>query len=228
MMCFTDYDYENNKTRDYKEYNKIQNLFLEDKNIEKLVRSIYRFPKNSFIHVDEEIIFEGMFNWGVILEDLKWAECDCDEETLSSETGECICELNKQFSKKYGLTNDGYNALDFSNVYCNIQPLLGEDYTYILRKMKRQIELTDNYKKNEKDVIEKNCKYSCIYPKNIYVLIIKEFKSTTTTIEQLLTIFGMSKIKIVFTKNIQYISADEVGILNTTHESFLNKKWGKT
>jgi hypothetical protein len=90
-----------------------------------------------------------------------------------------------------------------------------------LRKMKTQIELTDNYAKkyneDQKNVFKKDYeedwrmrqyynkypgsyKYcleqECIYPK--YVLIIKDYNSTTTTKEQLITIFNQSFINIVF------------------------------
>jgi hypothetical protein len=212
MLCFADCDYEKIKTRDYKEYNKIQNLFLEEKNIEKLVRRTGHFPKNSYICPDG-VIFEGMFNWDVILTDTTWGQCDCNEETIT--LNGCVCELNKQFRKNYELTDENH-SLDFGEVYCNIQPLLGDDYTYILRKMKGQIELTENYTKNEKDE-------SVEYFKNKYVLIIKEFISTTTTIQQLRTIFRTSDIQIIIIDEI-FLDCEEIQKLNKTQQ---NEFWGR-
>lgn len=212
MLCFADCDYEKIKTRDYREYNNIQNLFLEEKNIEKLVRRIGHFPKNSYICPDNAI-FEGMFNWDVILTDTRWGQCDCDEETISGSG--CICELNKQFMKRYELTDEN-RSLDLGDIYCNIQPLLGDDYTYILRKMKGQIELTENYTKNEKDE-------SVEYFKNKYVLIIKEFISTTTTIQQLRTIFKISNIQIIIINEI-LLDCKDIQKLNQIQQ---NEFWGR-
>lgn len=226
MLSFTpfDFDYEKIKTRDYKEYNKIQNLFLEEENIQKLVRRIRIFPKNAFICPGEPI-FEGIFNWDVILEGTSWCQCDCDEETYKSDSG-CICELNKQFMKKYELT-DEKSTLDFGDIYCNIHPLLGDDYTYILRKMKRQIELTDNYTKNKKDE-----SIHIINP--LYVLIIKDFISSTTTIHQLKRIFRSSDIVIIIVNEVFLDCKDiqKVNIMkkNSRFPEIHNQKnefWGK-
>jgi len=200
MLCFTDFDYEKIKTRDYIEYNKIQNLFLKYKNIDKILASIYRFDETAkFIETYCE--FEGMFNWDIIISDTSWYYCTCDKE--SSIYDKCTCGLSKRYIEeckipedKYTITYDDEYVMKCGNVYCNIQPLLGDNYTNILRKMKTQIELKNNYLANEKDMdIHKNEGES--YDNNNYVLVIKEFISTTTTIEQLSDIFAKSGIMIL-------------------------------
>lgn len=75
------------------------------------------------------------------------------------------------------------------NVCCELKPVLSDDYPCVLRKMKTQIELTENDKEFKK-------KY------NIYILIIGSFTSTYTSKEQLITIFKQSKINIIFTEEI--------------------------
>lgn len=90
-----------------------------------------------------------------------------------------------------------------------------DDYPCVLRKMKSQIELTNNYatKENDKNVKELNRSYFKSFDEASYerreirirpnfVLIIKEFESTTTTREQLITIFNQSRIKIIFTNKL--------------------------
>jgi len=68
-----------------------------------------------------------------------------------------------------------------SDIYCEIKPLLSDDYPNVLRKMKNQIKLTKESKK-----------------KGIYVLIVKDFVSDTVNKEQLIKIFEDSDINIIF------------------------------
>ena len=68
-----------------------------------------------------------------------------------------------------------------SDIYCEIKPLLSDDYPNVLRKMKNQIKLTKESKK-----------------KGIYVLIVKDFVSDTVNKEQLIKIFKDSDINIIF------------------------------
>jgi hypothetical protein len=69
----------------------------------------------------------------------------------------------------------------WSDIYCEIKPLLSDDYPNVLRKMKNQIKLTKESKK-----------------KGIYVLIVKDFVSDTVNKEQLIKIFKDSDINIIF------------------------------
>ena len=81
---------------------------------------------------------------------------------------------------------DKFNIQE-SFVFSEIKPLLGDDYPCVLRKIKSQVELTRNAYKNEE------CKY---------LLIIKEYNSTTTSKEKLLKIFAQTNIGIVFTNEL--------------------------
>ena len=72
-----------------------------------------------------------------------------------------------------------------------IKPLLGDDYPCILRKMKNQIELTNNYYK-------KGTISGPIISAIIYVLFIKEYNSNTTSKDELKQIFRQSRIVIIY------------------------------
>jgi uncharacterized protein (DUF3820 family) len=78
-----------------------------------------------------------------------------------------------------------YNA-----VCCELKPTLSDDYPVVLRKLKTQIELTQNDKTNFEDLKKK------------YILIIGNFTSIYVSKEQLITIFKQSNIKIIFTDEI--------------------------
>lgn len=75
-------------------------------------------------------------------------------------------------------------------VCCELKPTLSDDYPVVLRKLKTQIELTQNDKTNFKNLNKK------------YILIIGSFTSIHVSKEQLITIFKQSNIKIIFTDEI--------------------------
>lgn len=193
------------------EHNKLQNLFLENDNVERLLKIIFKITSKN-IQIDSgNTTFEGMFNWDLIVENYKWCLCECDwtDETKKR----CDCELFKKYIEHYKIPKDGED-LKFHELYCEIKPLLGDDYPCVLRKMKSQIELTNNYatKQNEesdkymKEEMRRYYKTSEEYTydrrqRHItpnYVLLIKDYNSTTTTKEQLITIYNQSRIKIIF------------------------------
>ncbi len=132
----------------------------------------------------------------------------------------CNCEINKKYREKYNIPDNEHN-LRFYELYCEIKTSLGDDYPCVLRKMKSQIELTNNhiekYNKNIKDEYKKeydedwemrkywketkNSYHYCISNcciKPTYILIIKDFNSSTTSKEQLVIIFEQSNIEIIF------------------------------
>ena len=80
----------------------------------------------------------------------------------------------------------GYNYA----VCCELKPTLSDDYPIVLRKLKTQIELTQNDKTNFEKLNKK------------YILIIGSFTSIHVSKEQLITIFKQSNIKIIFTDEI--------------------------
>ena len=209
----------NNPNSKTPEHNKLQNLFLENENVKKLLKIIFKkTSKNIQIGGSGDIKFEGMFNWDLIVRNYQWWLCECD---WSDETKDrCDCEINKKYNERYKIPEGGED-LKFDELYCEIKPLMGDDYPCVLRKMNTQIELTNNYAKKQNEKHEQDMKneyetdwkmrkyyneqkglyaYALaqgrIQPK--YVLIIKDFNSTTTTKEQLITIFNQSHISIIF------------------------------
>jgi hypothetical protein len=119
--------------------------------------------------VKNEIEFEGNFNWDCIF-------------TFTYKEQSC--------STKRCCSDETYITSNMINVYCELKPLLGDDYPCVLRKIKLQMNLT-----------EKTKDYKTIY--KYYVLIIDNFSSTTTTKDQLLEIFLQSYIKIIFVDEIK-------------------------
>jgi len=208
----------NNPNSKTPQHNKLQNLFLNNENVEKLLRIIFKKTSKNIEIGSGDIKFEGMFNWDLIVSNYQWWLCDCD---WSDETKDrCDCEINKKFYERYKIPEDG-NNLKFHELYCEIKPLMGDDYPCVLRKMNTQIELTNNYAKKQNEIHEQDMKndyetdrdmrryynenkgsYAYVLAQGritpTYVLIIKDFNSTTTTKEQLITIFNQSCINIVF------------------------------
>jgi uncharacterized protein (DUF3820 family) len=208
----------NNSNSKTSEHNKLQNLFLNNENVEKLLKIIFKKTSKNIQIGSGDIKFEGMFNWDLIVRNYQWWLCECD---WSDETKDrCDCEIKKKYNERYKIPEGGED-LNFDELYCEIKPLMGDDYPCVLRKMNTQIELTNNYAKKQNEKHEQYMKneyetdwkirkyyneqkglyayelaQGIIQPK--YVLIIKDFNSTTTTKEQLITIFNQSHINIIF------------------------------
>lgn len=78
----------------------------------------------------------------------------------------------------------------FLNIYCEIKPILGDDYPCVLRKMNTQISATEM----KMDLRDKEY--------NRYVLLVDKFESSVTTDEQLIEIFKQSNIRVIFANQI--------------------------
>ena len=89
-------------------------------------------------------------------------------------------------------------------VCCELKPTLSDDYPAVLRKLKTQIELTQNDKTKFEKLNKK------------YILIIGSFTSINVSNEQLITIFKQSNIKIIFTDEIFETSKSLCKYKNTT------------
>ena len=91
------------------------------------------------------------------------------------------------------LLNDDYDDIIFA---IELKPSLGDDYPEVLRKMKTQIQLTKAYKKDDKNsnILDNGF---CVY-----YLVVHEFNSTNTSIEELVKIFAQSKIRVLFINDI--------------------------
>ena len=180
-------------------HNKLQNLFLCDENKALLVEKLFRIKDMVFPYgIDFE--FEGIFNWDLVLKNIIYNICKCRDNGSDY----CTCPVVKNKS--------------LCNVYCEIKPLLGDDYPEVLRKMKVQIERTNNRLNKDRDdslkLLGHNKKKRCcpaIYGENFeeisellnspvtgsYVLLIENFSSNTSK-SQLQTIFKNSGITVLF------------------------------
>jgi len=157
-----------NTNNDFKtpEHNILQKLFIVKKNGENFVEKM--IPRYNTYDV-RRISFKTIYNWDVLLEGTQMYNCSCNENR------ECFqCD-------------EYWNSLDADiDIYIEIKPLLGDDYTCLLIKMSSQIELT-----NQKYIREKTKT-----PR--YALLLKEFNSTTTTLDELVKIFKQSNIRVIF------------------------------
>jgi hypothetical protein len=209
---------ENSKTP---EHNKIQNLFLEEGNVKNLLVKVFKLKLNHLcIDTDPKysVKFEKQYNWDLFIDRIEFWYCSCPDD----DNFKCVCEENKNFIKRYNIPrnerDEGYSKYT-GNIYCEIKPLLGDDYPCVLRKMNTQIKLSDTYisLENEKikishqkienriyynssDAYKFDFQESIIKPN--YILFVKDFASSTTTKEQLIQIFNQSNIKVIFLKDI--------------------------
>lgn len=160
---------------------------------------------------DSKIIFEDKYNWDFILyyNDCQFINFNtkCDDDTkittnllynifkkykFYKSCGEYLRPLTISINKKEKESNYGvWMNVDSINirVCCELKPTLSDDYPCVLRKMKTQIELTEN------------CKTFADLTK-VYILLIGNFTSTQTSKEELIKIFKQSNIKVIFTDKI--------------------------
>lgn len=212
---------ENSKTP---EHNRIQNLFLEEENVKRLrgykyfvdyekqkyilqegikhINFLKYFKEYDICNLDKHktfinVEFEGKFNWDIIIK----IDCYDTEFTFRNEYNNLKRDellhhfLNIFPALKNNCYINVYNPTKYANycsrgirstTYVEVKPVLGDDYPCVLRKMKQQISLTQQ----------------TINGEGKYVLLIKDFSSSTTTKDQLIQIFQQSNIKVVFLNDI--------------------------
>jgi len=169
----------------------------------------YRNVKNKFKKLESWEYFDGIPPVSVLKEKKMEYEKNCEKN--------CGKNYNDKFNKHYkeyrmnyyqtliGKYMDKYAYIDNINenqyritihiyeyskiICCELKPTLSDDYPCVLRKMKTQIELTNNDKT------------TLPYSKT-YTLIIRSFVSSNCSKEQLVTIFKQSNIKIIFADEI--------------------------
>ena len=230
---------ENSKTP---EHNKIQNLFLEEENQNKLYdvlfnlnhKSLINKIQNGLIHKDfnkyfedynkewlknlfsiNKIEFEAKYNWDILIH--------TEEHILSLQYKKEYQKEEKNILKKYFIdifnfkkfyVNNENEGVDVSillikpSIYIEIKPLLGDDYPNVLRKMKQQVKLT-------------SCDKDNMLCKKLYILLVKDFASSTTTKEQLIEIFQQSNIKVIFLKD---ITEGDVKLIETNKDNISELK----
>ena len=177
--------------------------------------------------------FETQYNWDLFIDRNEFTYCSCPDD---DDNFKCVCNEQKNYIKRYNIPEDRDFGKNTENIYCEIKPLLGDDYPCVLRKMNTQIKLTDNFISLENDKIkishEKDRRYFKSYEgykfalqesiiKPNYILLVKDFASSTTTKEQLIEIFQQSNIKVIFLKDI--IENDNTKIQEYTNEDNINE-----
>ena len=213
----------NNNNSKTPEHNKLQNLFLDNNNVEKLLRFIYK----KFRHIKNipyefaSCEFEGLFNWDIIISNLSYTKLQCKCNWDEKKEGEC-CEC-----KNY--EDNDVEEYQLPDIYIEAKPLMGDDYPCVLRKMKLQKELTINsLQKRKEDILDevgyikgkdRMLNYSFKHGQEIkktfefiennsrifigkYILLLKEFNSSTTSKDELIEIFKQSNIDIIFTNDL--------------------------
>jgi hypothetical protein len=91
---------ENSKTP---QHNKIQNLFLEEENVKKLLVKVFKLKLNHLrLECDPEycVKFEKQYNWDLFIDRCAFEYCSCK---VIDDDFKCNCEENKNFIKKYNL-----------------------------------------------------------------------------------------------------------------------------
>jgi hypothetical protein len=115
---------------------------MDIEHIEKLLRHIFRKTSKNVSITNGDITYEGLFEWGLIVENYRWRLCDC---RLTDETKDkCSCETYRNFLRRNKIPN-GSTDMKFDNLYCHFKRVLGDEYPSILRIMKNQIKITNEY-----------------------------------------------------------------------------------
>ena len=168
------------------EHNRLQNLFLNKTNTIQFLRKILfnqtiKVPKSA--RYNFRTVFESTFNWDISIENITNYKChERLHDGAYDDIYECDCELDD--------TKINY----FNDICVEIKTLLGDDYPGVLRKMKTQIKLSRN-EYMDKDALNEFQRYKYT---PTFVLLIKDFNSSTTSKEQLIAIFKQSSIRVVF------------------------------
>jgi hypothetical protein len=241
-ICVNQTIVNHNESSKTPEHNRIQNLFLEEENVKKLLIKVFDLRlKHLYIDCDPKyhVKFEGQFNWDLIINRCNYHYCSCifDE---NDDNCECVCDTYTNFRTRHKIPKGWVDGKNLENVYCEIKPVLGDDYPCVLRKMNTQIQLTKTYitKESEesKRTFEKNRReyhYSTeeyiyafqeLIDKPNYVLLVKDFSSSITTKEQLIQIFEQSNIKVVFLNDIIEISNMQIQSYSSDNITLLKNK----
>jgi uncharacterized protein (DUF3820 family) len=205
------------QTSNTPEHNSLQNLFLDKNNIVQFYKYIYtniikdKYSNCVFRSMEKgyenppKPEFEGCFNWDVVF--------DGNFMAWNKHKDNCDHKEDENCNKSCFYDNDD-NDYDTYSIYIEIKPLVGDDYPTILRKMKTQIELTHKKMMNEHEKLIKQEKdiYNWDHANWLkdkskahigrYFLLIKDFQSSTTTIDELKKIFSQTGIYVVFFRDI--------------------------
>ena len=149
--------------------------------------------------------FEEKFGWDVVIN----VDYLCYDSKIEHFTDRNKFEEKRQIiidhCKGYSYISESHLNYDLTyyfsifhaqSICCEIKPILGDDYPCVLRKLKQQIENTSHYIVRSRSQIPK-AKDNPFLEFATYLLIIKDYTSSTATIDQLKTIFKEHKIHVM-------------------------------
>lgn len=194
-------------------HNKLQNMFLREENVKKLVKLLY--PWKNTVTSNFKCEFEASYNWDAEISDLRCTrkkslcnECKIDNTTYCDD---CEYINGDEFEEPRILPN----------IYMELKPQLGDDYPCVLRKMKTQISLTmDKLKKEKQEILAEagyvegkqqlfaseelrdaykfiNTNYE-YFLGGKYVLLVQNFESNSINKDDLKRVFNQTHIRIIF------------------------------
>ena len=226
---------ENSKTP---EHNKIQNLFLEKENQNRLIDLLFKATKNKFNKINEgfnhkdyseyfqgckessmtfhqlfkiKVEFETKYNWDILLQINK----NWHSQIVVKFKEEIYKNNDLEIRQKY--FNDIFNFDMQTGVM--YPKLIYIDSYNIYIEIKPL--LGDDYPNVLRKMnIQKDLTY-CDLDKRIIILLVKDFASSTTTREQIIQIFNQSNIKVIFLKD---ITEDDVKLVETNKDNISELK----
>jgi hypothetical protein len=166
------------------EHNRMQNLFLDKGRVALLLAKLIAtdddhttYLVEQFINDDLRVEFEGKFNWDIIIGGTCYTPYKCTNSWV-------VSTVAFKSTKKTCASEGKCICIDrVSSTYIEIKPLVGDDYPTILRKMNTQKEITLKMKGRASQR---------------FLLLIKDYQSSTTTKDELIQIFKQSDILVVF------------------------------
>ncbi len=165
--------------------NKVNSLFLKDYNLNKINYEEIN-SKNSTEFLKDFKGYTNNFYYKFLKKNLL-DKINYMELYIGNDSGRTLIgrseDDNLYYRNDYKYFKIDYNLLPV--IYCEIKPILGDDYPCVLRKMSNQIKLRHPESKYDN-----------------YCLIIDKFNSSVTSFDELKTIFNQHNIKVILTSEI--------------------------
>jgi len=218
------------------DHNRLQNQFLDKTLQKKLLYKIcpsipkmfqqldelYKFPeyKQLFGDFKMEIEYtnwkfhvEWKYNWDIAL----FVHLESKDDLYINTSCKDI-EIQKKIASRFRSIDISVYPCNQLRAYviknrkilCELKPSLGDDYPDVLRKMRKQIEVTEAYFLSIDKCSDSQGRHKASGTHyGIYVLIIGgEFNAESATKEQLIEIFKTAKIKVIFMSNLLDVNVE--------------------
>ncbi len=228
------------------EHNKLQNQFLKDDFqmciFNLLIGNRIQYEFNAITHSIDftenfelptdyrlkyrpriSVKFEGKFNWDVVMAidngdgmkvSIKSNDIREQDSLLKKMHSNLkylyLSSIKNESIKDYYINKRPQNL----NIFIEIKPSLGDDYPCVLRKMANQIEHMRSRIKAECGHISGD-----FYSNIMFVLLLKDFKSESATIDELKTIFRQHRISIIFMDEVS--NGDEKEFITIPKDEYL-------